>query len=82
MVRVRGRRARIEITSPMAPVGGKTLSIWHRRSHRAPGGAADGVCHGGATVGHAAPRARRSRVWTVADPQRRRVSANSRDATA
>ena len=42
---------------------------------------ADEVRHGGATVGHAAPRPRRYRVWTVAD-QRRSVTYDLRDASA
>ncbi|HEX2516623.1 MAG TPA: hypothetical protein VH257_18110, partial [Chloroflexota bacterium] len=53
--------------------GGKTLSIWHRRSQRAPGGAADEGRHGGTTAGRAAAPARRYRVRTVPDPSGRRL---------
>ena len=40
--------------------GGKTLSTWHSRSHRAPSGAADEGRHGGTTAERAAVPARRS----------------------
>ena len=73
---LRGRRAlvvenvllRQQFAEALRLWGDKTLSTWHSRSHRVPGGAAGEVRHGGTTVGHAAPRARRYRVWTVSDP--------------
>jgi hypothetical protein len=63
------------------PVGGQNSAHLAQPVAQSASGAADEVRHHGTTVEHAAPRARRSRVWTVSDPKRRSVSYDPRDAS-